>query len=274
MARRDNGGYIGFLRKLTPVSVTNGNGGIWSLFEQFVAATASVWSGSNVVATGGTVTTINDYRFHVFTSSANLVVTRGGAINYAIIGGGGTAGGQAGNSFATGGGGGGVLQGSTIIPSGTFPAVVGAGGAGGSTSNPWTGRAGNNSSFNSLIGGGGSGGTYATGTGAKSGSPQNNTSVGTGGAGALFGSYDANGKAGIQIPDLNGIAGQTGYFGGGGGGTGGTTASLGGGGKGGTGLNGAAGAAGVANTGGGSGTGPDQFVYSGGSGVVVIWYPY
>jgi len=104
------------------------------------------------------------FRVHVFTTvgTQNFTVTRGGEIEYLIVGGGGGGG----DTSAGGGGGGGVVMGHTTVTAGTYPVVVGAGGVPSDSYSSGTsgdgGYQGGDSSFNSISGfGGGGGGSYS-----------------------------------------------------------------------------------------------------------------
>ena len=111
-------------------------------------------------ATGGTVTTAGDYKIHTFTSSGNFVVTNGAAdFEYLMVAGGGGGGsGQSNSNYAAGGGGaGGMITGSISANNGTYPIVIGAGGAG-QTKNANKTYSGTNSLFSTLIATGGGGG--------------------------------------------------------------------------------------------------------------------
>ena len=70
------------------------------------------------------------YRVHEFKTvgTSNLVVMNGGSVEYLIVGGGG------GGARAGGGGAGGYLPGTANASVQAYPVVVGAGGAGGTTS--------------------------------------------------------------------------------------------------------------------------------------------
>lgn len=106
-------------------------------------------STSNVVSSGGNISTVNGYLLHeIAATSTNLAITYGLDINaeYLVIGGGGTAGGWYANSaglsgsdisiwsnsrgkWAGGGGGGQVLNGNTSLVEGsTYPITAGIGG--------------------------------------------------------------------------------------------------------------------------------------------------
>jgi hypothetical protein len=123
-------------------------------------------------ATGGTITYITGYVVHTFTSSGNFVTPSGRDVEYLVVAGGGGGGfGHAGG----GGGAGGFVDGSVTVSTGTFPVVVGTGGAG-STVASVKGGYGTNSSFNGIIGlGGGGGGSRNT---------SNATNGGSGGGGS------------------------------------------------------------------------------------------
>ena len=75
--------------------------GVWSLKENRDAEMGDNWplGTAPIVATGGTITTVGDYKVHTFTSSGTFTVSDAGAgnnggIEYLIIAGG--AGGGAG----------------------------------------------------------------------------------------------------------------------------------------------------------------------------------
>jgi len=126
---------------------------------------------ADVVATGGAMTTIDVsgqlYRVHTFTGTSDLVVTRGGDVEYLIIGGGGAGGG--GYNHGGGGGAGGVLQGTVALGVTSYTATIGAGG----TATPsGQGHDGNPSAFAGFTaagGGGGCAGSYQTGRAGGSG---------------------------------------------------------------------------------------------------------
>lgn len=96
----------------------------------------------SVFASGGNIYTLGGYTYHVFTTSANLVVSRSGKIDYLTVGGGGASGnpgtGNAGtNPGWTPGpnGQGGCAGGLSWTPAspvsvGTYSVVIGAGGSG------------------------------------------------------------------------------------------------------------------------------------------------
>lgn len=116
--------------------------------------------GQHLIATGSDLTYDDgDYRVMVFTNwneSANLVVTTGGPADVLLVGGGGGGGGIGG-----GGGGGGVIALTNIaIVAGTYPVLVGKGGAAGKYSNLRGGMGGDTSFYGRTAFGGGGGGTW------------------------------------------------------------------------------------------------------------------
>ena len=264
------------------------NGTTWFGFG---AVTAS--GGNTVVDTGG-------YRIHTFTSNGTLTVTSGGNVEILVVAGGG--GGGAGANVPGGGGAGGMIYYPAYAVSGSNSVTVGAGGAVGSnggnsvfgtitaigggkggteyTNDAGAGGSGGGGAYNYAGGAGTSGQGYAGGSGGVTG----NTHPAGGGGGA--GGVGANGvnnqaSAGAGGVGLqSSISGTAVYYAGGGGGGGwsGTTTpsagGTGGGGKGGSyGVDNAT--AGTANTGGGGGGGYTAGVSKiGGSGIVIVRYPY
>jgi hypothetical protein len=157
-----------------------------------------------VSASGGTISTVDGYKYHTFTSGGTLTVSQGGQIDYLVVAGGGGSGTGSFSNNSGGGGAGGMLNGTQTISTASYSISIGTGG--GEAQN------GGNSSFNGITTtGGGRGSDYGS---------SGNTSGGSGGGGA--------GNAGAS-----GIAGQ-GYAGGNGSGSG--SQSGGGGGAGGPGL--------------------------------------
>ncbi len=258
-----------------------------------------------VVATGGVMTTDGAYTIHTFLSSDDFVVTTGGDIDFMIVAGGG------GGCSGGGGGGGMIVLAAQTIGTGTFPVVIGNGGAG-AAAGPAPATNGANSSFNSntAVGGGAGGGNggadhVADGTagGSGGGGGASNPGISLGGAGTAgqghaggtIGSfhsppYSAAGGGGAsavgQDSQSDSQAGNGGdglsnsysgtptdYAGGGGGGTFLGTGTFGTGGAGGGGDGGTSPTAGVANTGGGGGGGTTSVPgAAGGSGIVIIRY--
>ncbi len=268
-----------------------------------------------MTATGGTVTTDGDYKVHTFNSSGNFQVLTNPdneAVEYLIVaGGGGSA--ASDNAGGNGGGGaGGLLNASNmVVLVGTYPFVIGAGGAAGSGSGGAFGTRGSDSTALGLTAiGGGAGkasqpdvgnsmnGGSGAGTGRTGGGSQNGgigvvgqghdggdtptiSGSGGGGAGAVGqdsqpGNNGGNGGNGLQLS----ISGTPTYYAGGGGGgafNGGIpgTGGLGGG------ANGdPSGSNGTPNTGGGAG-GIQGFPVStgvsggaGGSGIIIVRYKF
>ena len=251
---------------------------------------------------GNSISDVNGYRIHVFTSSGTLTVYSGGVVEYLVVAGGGGGGGYNG---AAGGGAGGMLFGTQTILSSQYGVTIGSGGTG-SPGNGVIATSGNSSSFNSIVasgggygatqgqspdsggsggsgGGGGGAGGYATlgGSGGTGISGQGNNGGrgwyenvkdgggGGGGRNAAGGNASSN-KGGTGGDGLAWINGNT-YAGGGGGGSydgSFTNGGAGGGGRGGNSVN--QGLVGSANTGGGGGGGTSGG--AGGSGIVIIRY--
>lgn len=181
-----------------------------------------------IVATGGVITTVGEYRVHRFNSSGTFTLSslRSGSIEveYLIAAGGGGGG----TNMGGGGGGGGVLTGTTILTPTSYVITVGGGGAGapaGTTGGhpTVTGGNGGNSSFNGLtaIGGGWGGVSYNTqGLGIHFGN--------SGGSGGGASGYNNDGAAPGYYGSGAGTSGQgfrggyqgTSYYSGGGGGAG------------------------------------------------------
>ena len=182
-----------------------------------------------VVATGGVITTVGEYRVHRFNDSGTFTLTslRSGSIEveYLIVAGGGGGG----MDMGGGGGGGGVLNGTTILTPTTYTITVGGGGTGapaGSTGGQPGGHqftipatAGSNSSFNGLTatGGGFGGSSYRGYTPGITG--------GNGGSGGGASGYNDNagtfyGGTGISGQGNRGGNSTAAYYSGGGGGAG------------------------------------------------------
>lgn len=267
-----------------------------------------------IQATGGSITNVDGYRIHTFTTSGTFEVlntSTAGEIDYLIVGGGGAGGGSTGG----GGGAGGVIyQSGIVIGPGSYTVEIGSGapgvgqqvqgtngndsvfysqtavggGAGGATSSSsgWAAKSGGSGGGGSQYGGRGSSvaGSGVAGQGYAGGAGRNvsdNFACGGGGGAGEPGkpatsSAGGAGGTGLQF-SISGT--PTFYAGGGGGGQGG--AGTGGGPLGGTGGGGRGGGpgglAGTANTGGGGGGGYDYsggFGGGGGSGIVIIRYRY
>lgn len=154
-------------------------------------------------ATGGTVTTItvgsDTYKVHTFTTSGAFTVLSGtGLLEYLVIGGGGGGGGATRGGGGGAGGyrcsvvgeasGGGTLAEArvTAVP-GTYPVIVGAGGASGPYDGTWefapsAGLSGGNSRFSNIESFGGGGGGF----GNRGGADRSPKAGGSGGGGFLF----------------------------------------------------------------------------------------
>jgi len=192
------------------------------------------------VTTGGTegyyISGNDQYKFHLFTSSGDLIVDRGtiSNVDLYVVGGGG--GGAAGGTYAGGGGGGGVEPNTKVVLyRGTYNIVIGNGGAGGNNSvSPFgPGSAGSASTFigpnlNIIANGGGGGDIGNLGRGGTSGNGfiggLNRTNNGGGGGGATANGEDASstaagdGGSGVAISNTNYSSTYTYSYGCGGGG--------------------------------------------------------
>ena len=163
-------------------------------------------------ATGGTITSDNNYTYHTFTSTSTftalekiknaevLLVAGGGSGGYTISNGGGGGGGAGGVSYTAG---------QTLYAGTSYTALIGAGGA---TATSATVLSGSNSQFSSLtaaVGGGGGGGTGATGGSGGGGGDSSSGGAATTGqgnaGGAGQGQQSAGGGGGA------GTAGTAGY---------------------------------------------------------------
>ena len=162
--------------------------------------------------------TSQDYKVHTFTSGTNnFVVTTGGDVEYLVVAGGG-AGGSANAGNGGGGGAGGMLTGTfSNLSTGTYPAVVGVGGAVGTngTSSSNQGGNGGTSSINSISATGGGAGGYYPSTNARSGGSgggggQNNTGgIGGGANSGTSGQGHAGGKYIVNINSGGGGGGAS-----------------------------------------------------------------
>ena len=256
-------------------------------------------------ATGGTMTTSQNYTIHTFTSDGTFTPNGSANVEVLVVAGGGSGGG----STAGGGGAGGLIYNSSyLVSESSMPVTIGDGGV--QANEQTSGNNGENSVFGILtaIGGGGGGFTASAsnggpglnggsgGGGARYGAKVNINGLGTTGQGNNGGAYGTDtypggggggaGQAGFAptaSKSGNGgnglsfsIGGSEAYYAGGGGGGSQSSGGNGGLGGGGTGTsNGTVGTAGTPNTGGGGGGG---WLYSGGrggaggSGIVIIRY--
>jgi hypothetical protein len=160
-------------------------------------------------ATGGTVTTSGDYKYHTFTSSGTFNVTTlgEGKVDVLVVGGGGGAGKAGTNTLRNPGGGGAgglvYVEDYTLSSTGNITVTVGAGGTG-STNQDFTGNNGNNSVFKNLIAYGGGGG------GSRDDPSRDGTSGGSGGGANLYSAVPANGGSATQ-PSTNDGYPNTGF---------------------------------------------------------------
>jgi len=262
-------GSLGWADAANTLAVWNDSDGKWQQisFEEFPI-------GDTPPGSGGTESTVvigaTTYKVHTFTSSDNFIASKAiSGVEYLVIAGGGSGGGYyyAGGGGAGGyrsnvsglsSGGGGSAEGTMNIIAGTYPVVVGAGGAAVLNTSS-IGNSGSTSSFNQISSTGGGAGNKSGGTG------------GSGGSGGGGGGANAGGS---------GTSGQ-GYAGGDGGGSANTNGAGGGGGAGAVGGDGGAssagdGGAGVASNingtnttragGGGGASGAFSYISNGGAG--------
>ena len=140
-----------------PDSPVNGD-----VYEGFVYdSTSETWRVATrfgaISATGGDYTgEANGFYYHIFTSSSDFVMNTAGAVECLLIAGGGS--GAAGNVAGGGGGAGGLIQKTVSLTAGTYPVVIGDGGAGVATTN--NGNTGQDSTFAGLTAKGGGYGGY------------------------------------------------------------------------------------------------------------------
>jgi len=176
-----------------------------------------------ISATGGTITTCGDFKYHTFTSPGTFCVSSisnqpaDNDVSYLVV-----AGGGGGNAAGGGGGGGGggfrMAPDAITVTATGFPITVGGGGAGASPPSPTTGCSGSNSIFSTITSAGGGGGSENTGAAGGSG----------GGGGGCNGTYPggAGNTPPVSPPQGNpgGIGGSPGSGRSGGGGGGGSAA--------------------------------------------------
>jgi len=145
-----------------------------------------------IAATGGTVSTIGDFKYHAFTGDSNFVVSavgnpKGSATVTALV----VAGGGAGQSNGGSGGGAGGLRNLPLaVCAQTYPITVGGGGSGGPPTN--TSTAGSNSIFSTITSAGGGRGTQS--------SPKNGGNGGSGGGAGGNGGCAGTGGTGNTPP--------------------------------------------------------------------------
>lgn len=253
-------------------------------------------------ASGGTISSSNDYVIHTFTEDDTFIVGQSLNVEYLIVAGGGAGGdffdGGGYNAAGGGGGAGGVLTGTTTLSPNSYPVNIGAAGVSTATSNSSGGYAANGGNSSALgltaIGGGrggagnssasgnayvaSSGGSGGGGVRPDGGASYSNAGAGTSGQGNAGGNYSTSGNDGMAGGGGGaGGAGQVGGQGSNGGpgivssitGTSVTYAGGGGGGRGNTGTWSGTGGSGGGGNGGGKTTnspGNDATGYGSGGG--------
>ena len=203
-----------------------------TLSSQTVTVEGSSFKHQRVMATGGVITEVGEWRIHRFNSSGTFAISgyKGDSVTveYLIVAGGGGGG----MDMGGGGGGGYVITGTTVLGVGSNTITVGAGGAGapaGSTNgqpggHQYTIRAaagGNSSAFGFTANGGGYGASSYFGY-----TPDYGYGGAGGNGGGASGYSDGNtgrGGSGNQGYNGGGSGGQ--YYSGGGGGAGGAGVS-------------------------------------------------
>ena len=119
-----------------------------------------------MVATGGTISTSGDYKYHKFTGNGTFTVTSAGnaagsnSVEYVVVAGGGGGGGRLGGG--AGAGGLAYHTGKTITATGYSISIGGGGGPRNYGGGQSAGSAGSNSSFHSSTANGGGGGKSYT----------------------------------------------------------------------------------------------------------------
>ena len=222
----------------------------------FGAFRPAVSAASFIAATGGTITTSGNYKYHTFTSSGTFEVTAapsGKTVDCIIVAGGGSD---------RGGGGGYVYKTGRAVGLGSYGATVGAGGdfrlgSGSGDNSTFLGFTAIGGGGTGLAGGSGGGGRSSDESGGGAALQPTSASGGLGFAGSsgTSGVEGAGGGAGGEGNGETGGPGRASDFGGA------TVYAAGG--------NGSAGSAGSANT----GDGGDLGEY-GGSGIIIVRYLY
>jgi hypothetical protein len=176
-----------------------------------------------ITATGGTVTNVDGYAIHTFTSSGTFTVYSDGEVEYLVVAGGGGGATQADSDNRGGGGGGagGMLTGTftKLLPD-SYTITVGAGGSRASTPYYSVGTSGSNSIFSTITATGGGRGGAGNGQ-----APSTGGSGGGGGSGSSPGS-GASGISGQGNSGGTGTSSTGGGSGGAGGGAGGVGANV------------------------------------------------
>ena len=199
-------------------------------------STSNVRGNNNLVATGGTITTSGNCKIHTFTGPGTFTVTNASTcssenvVSYLTVAGGGGGGAGSGGEGGGGGGAGGFrelkspltpytaspLDGYPSAPNRitvtatAYPIAVGAGGAGGTYTNPYVGPTeqglpGSNSTFSTIISTGGGGG----GSGHTSPNPLTGSPGGSGGGGGAYGGGGGSGNT-PPVSPAQGFNGGTG----------------------------------------------------------------
>ena len=165
-------------------------------------------------ATGGTVTTVGDFKVHAFTGDGNFVVSSLGnapasnKFDFVVVAGGG------GGGYSGGGGAGGLrLLQCQSLPATTYPVTVGGGGTGVGAPANAIAPSGANSVFSTTTSAGGGGGGHY-----DDSPPRNGGNGGSGGGGSRDGSGGSGNTPSVSPPQgNNGGNGIPGREGGGGG---------------------------------------------------------
>jgi hypothetical protein len=225
-----------------------------------------------------------DYKVLDVTSTSNLILDKGGLIEFQTVSGGGGGG----SAIGGGGGGGGYFHNAAILNPGTYTITIGAGGAvntnGGSsqfaTFDAIPGGGGGSTVGTTGLNGssGGGGGRGAGGGTTTNGSLGNNPGSSSGGCGGTGGGAGLDGNSSSGRSGGGGGAGRGSNFQlgtsisfhGGGGGAGGNPSDSASAGPGGIGGGGGYTGSGTINTGGGGGGGSLSGAGAGGSGIVII----
>jgi hypothetical protein len=120
-----------------------------------------------IIATGGTITTVGNYKVHTFNSSGTFTINKATVIEILVVAGGGSGG----EGHGGGGGAGGMIYKSSFAILGqSYSVIVGNGGAASQTGNNSRGYKGDNSVFSTLTSiGGGYGSTWEGGDGGSGG---------------------------------------------------------------------------------------------------------
>jgi len=272
-------------------------------------ARAAYVSNSSITATGGTITEVNGYRIHTFTSNGTFTIDVATNVEVLVVAGGG-GGGEGG-----GGAGGLIYESAFAVNAQEYTVTVGAGGAGSSDGSSASsngddsvfssltatggGGGGTNPDINGAFGGSGGGGRRDGGSSGGSGTAGQGNAGGTTASGSWRGGAGGGGAGAVGSPGIGGDSGSekggnggnglscsisgsaVTYAGGGGGateGTGGVGAGgTGGGGRGYSNSDSQLATSGTVNTGGGGGGRPTTAgsgtAGSGGLGIVIVRYP-